>query len=61
MLKHYRSLIPMSQESQKPIFNLSSADGAIGAHQQSVEVARKDFKALTNVLLQKIRDECDRG
>lgn len=57
MLKHYRSLIPMSQESQKPIFNLSSADGAIGAHQQSVELARKDFKSLTKLLLQKIRDE----
>ena len=31
-IKHYRSLIPMAQESRKPIFNLTSADGAIGSH-----------------------------
>lgn len=31
-LKHYRSLIPMAQEVRKPIFRLTSADGAIGSH-----------------------------
>jgi chromosome partitioning protein len=53
MLKHYRSLIPLSQESRKPVFSLLSSDGAIGAHQQSVRSAYDDFKVLTQKLLSK--------
>ncbi|HEX5784125.1 MAG TPA: AAA family ATPase [Burkholderiaceae bacterium] len=45
-LKHYRSLVPMAQEVHKPIFHLSSADGAIGSHSQAVRAAWSDFKAL---------------
>lgn len=45
-IKHYRSLIPMGQEQRKPIFNLTSADGAIGSHANAVADARKDFKQL---------------
>lgn len=45
-LKHYRSLIPMGQEHRKPIFKLTSADGAIGSHANAVQDARKDFKQL---------------
>lgn len=45
-IKHYRSLIPMAQEKRKPIFNLTSADGAIGAHANAVQDAKKDFKQL---------------
>ena len=45
-LKHYRSLVPMAQEVRKPIFHLSSADGAIGSHSQAVRDAWSDFKAL---------------
>ena len=45
-LKHYRSLIPMAQEKRKPIFHLTSADGAIGNHSQAVRDAWSDFKAL---------------
>lgn len=45
-LKHYRSLVPMAQEVRKPIFHLSSADGAIGSHTQAVRDAWSDFKAL---------------
>lgn len=45
-LKHYRSLVPMAQEARKPIFHLSSADGAIGSHTQAVKDAWSDFKAL---------------
>ena len=39
-LKHYRSLVPMAQEAHKPIFHLTTADGAIGNHAQAVEIAR---------------------
>jgi cellulose biosynthesis protein BcsQ len=45
-IKHYRSLIPMAQEHRKPIFNLTSADGAIGSHSAAVQDAKKDFKQL---------------
>lgn len=47
-LKHYRSLIPMAQEVKKPIFQLSSADGAIGSHSQAVRDAGKEFQLLAN-------------
>ena len=46
LLKHYRSLMPMAMEANKPIFFLKSADGAIGAHQEAVSSCYKDFKGL---------------
>jgi chromosome partitioning protein len=46
MLKHYHSLIPLGQESRKPIFALKPADGAIGSHQQAVGIAFEDFSKL---------------
>lgn len=49
-IKHYRSLIPMGQEYRKPIFNLTSADGAIGSHANAVMDAKKDFKQLANTI-----------
>ncbi len=45
-VKHYRSLVPMAQESRKPIFELTPADGAIGSHAASVKDAHRDFKQL---------------
>ena len=45
-IRHYRSLIPLSQEHRKPIFNLTSADGAIGSHAQAAQDAKKEFKDL---------------
>jgi cellulose biosynthesis protein BcsQ len=53
-IKHYRSLIPMAQEHRKPIFNLSSADGAIGSHANAVSDARKDFALLAQKIAAKI-------
>jgi len=53
-IKHYRSLIPMGQEYRKPIFNLTSADGAIGSHANAVLDARKDFKKLAGRIAEKI-------
>ena len=53
-LKHYRSLVPMAQEVRKPIFYLSSADGAIGSHSQAVKDAWSDFKALAVQIEQRI-------
>lgn len=53
-LKHYRSLIPMAQEVRKPVFHLSSADGAIGSHAQAVREAWSDFKALAVAIEERI-------
>ncbi len=52
LLKHYQSLMPMAQESHKPIFHLKPADGAIGAHTSAVKLVHTDFM----VLAQKIAD-----
>lgn len=54
-VKHYRSLVPMAQEARKPIFELTSADGAIGAHAAAVQDAYYDFKKLAKSIRQRIR------
>ena len=53
-IKHYRSLIPMAQEHRKPIFSLTSADGAIGSHANAVQDAKKDFNQLAKKIAAKI-------
>ena len=45
-VRHFRSLIPMAQEHHKPIFCLTSADGALGTHMNAVKSARADFEEL---------------
>jgi chromosome partitioning protein len=55
LLKHYQSLMPMAQESHKPIFQLKPADGAIGAHSAAVKLVYWDFKDLA----QKIADRTE--
>jgi chromosome partitioning protein len=49
-LKHYRSLMPLAMEARKPMFALRPADGAIGAHMQSVQACYRDFELLTQTL-----------
>jgi len=46
LVKHYRSLIPMSMEAFKPMFHLLPADGAVGSHYHAVQEAGKNFKQL---------------
>jgi chromosome partitioning protein len=55
-LKHYRSLMPLSQEAHKPVFDLKPADGAFGGHQAAVTAARADFSALADTISEKIVD-----
>lgn len=43
-LKDYRSLMPLAQEARKPMFFLTPADGALGAHTYAVKDAYSDFK-----------------
>jgi chromosome partitioning protein len=49
-LKHYRSLMPLAMEARKPMFSLRPADGAIGAHQDSVRACRRDFHQLGELI-----------
>lgn len=46
IIRHYHSLMPMAQASQKPVFLLKPADGAIGSHVQNVQAAYTDFETL---------------
>jgi cellulose biosynthesis protein BcsQ len=45
-LKDYRSLMPLAQEANKPMFALKPADGAIGGHQHAVQECYRDFRHL---------------
>lgn len=49
-LKHYRSLMPLAMEANKPMFRLKPADGAIGAHVGAVSDCHRDFLALARKL-----------
>lgn len=49
--KNYHSLVPMAQESLKPIFELKSQDGVIGAHYQYVDSCRNEFQGIANYLI----------
>lgn len=54
-VKHYRSLVPMAQEARKPIFALTPADGAIGAHAAAVRDAGHDFRVLARSIRERMR------
>ena len=53
-VKHYRSLVPMAQEARKPIFHLTTADGAIGSHAAAAKDARQDFRDLAKKIARRI-------
>jgi len=53
-IKHYRSLMPMAMDARKPMFDLTSADGAIGAHQSNVQQCHKDFMQLCLEIAQRV-------
>ena len=46
--------MPMAHEARKPIFHLKPADGAIGAHLQSVKDAYRDFKSLATAIASRV-------
>ena len=53
-VKHYRSLVPIAQEARKPIFHLTTADGAIGSHAAAAKDAHRDFRDLAKKIIQRI-------
>ena len=54
-IKHFRSLIALAQEARKPIFSLTPADGAMGAHSVAANAAYADFKQLAEELLRRMQ------
>jgi hypothetical protein len=52
-IKNYQSLMPMAEDARKPVFRLTSADGAIGAHAAAVSRSYLHFKELTEEILQR--------
>lgn len=54
-LRGYPSLLPMSQEARRPMFDLTPADGALGSHVQLVQTCRQDFQRLA----ERIAERCE--
>jgi len=46
VVKWYCSLMPLSQEARKPVFQLKASDGAIGSQAKAARDARRDFETL---------------
>lgn len=55
LLKHYRSLMPLAQEARKPMFKLTYADGAIGAHAKAARDSYDDFGHLAKQIADRIQ------
>lgn len=55
LLKHYRSLAPMSMEAHKPMFMLKPADGAIGSHTYAVKQSFDVFETLTQEIMRRCK------
>jgi cellulose biosynthesis protein BcsQ len=52
-IKNYQSLMPLAEDAHKPIFRLTPADGAIGAHATAVSKCYLDFQHLTQEILRR--------
>lgn len=48
------SLIPMSQSSRKPVFELAGTDGVVGAHFSKVKEARAIFEDVSKAILERV-------
>ncbi len=53
-VKQYQSLVTMAEEARKPIFHLTTADGAMGSHAAAANDARRDFRDLAQKIVQRI-------
>jgi cellulose biosynthesis protein BcsQ len=53
-IKNYQSLMPLAEDARKPIFKLTPADGAIGAHAGAVSKCYMDFKHLSEEIIRRV-------
>ncbi len=61
LVKHYHSLMPMAREARKPMFKLTPADGAIGAHTQGVREAYDNLHGLAQAIKQRYQSRWRQG
>lgn len=54
-IPNFYSLVPMSQTAHKPIFDLTNADGVVGAHYQKV----KDYEGLMQKITEAIMNNME--
>lgn len=53
-LRNYRSLMPLSQDARKPMFDLRAADGALGSTGRLVQKCHAEFEALAREMLDRV-------
>lgn len=53
-VRNYQSLMALSHEAKKPIFELKPADGAIGAHNRVVQEAEATYHELSQVIAERV-------
>ncbi|MFJ8042135.1 ParA family protein [Kitasatospora sp. NPDC096147] len=53
-LRNYRSLMPLSHDARKPMFDLKPADGALGSTQQYVATCYREFRTLADEVLGRV-------
>lgn len=53
---NYQSLMPLSHDARKPMFDLRAADGALGSTQSYVQKCYQDFRELSLELLQRLAE-----
>jgi len=58
-IKNYQSLMPLAEDARKPVFKLTPADGAIGAHSTAVSKCYMDFKDLTLEIRRRTNDNLE--
>lgn len=54
-IPNFYSLVPMSQTSHKPIFDLTNADGVVGAHYQKVRDYEGLMQNITETIMNNMR------
>lgn len=58
-LKNYQSLMPLAHDARKPMFDLRSADGAIGSTQAYVQRCYLEFKTLAERIVERLNRVTD--
>ncbi len=51
-LRNYRSLMPLSQDARKPMFDLRAADGALGSTGRLVQTCYREFEDLAGRVME---------
>lgn len=54
ILKDYQSLMPLAHEANKPIFRLTAADGAMGAHSVAAQDAGTHFRSVAISIAERV-------